>query len=333
MKRNKYLITAVAAAVALLALPFSSLASSNTDDLTPIGTIELNVSSSIHVGDEKSDVDVSLDYGDCEISNVDVMNEPSGKWVDKDKPKLEVTLEADDDYYFKSGYSKKNVKLSGDSATVTSIKRKDNDELKVIITLKALKGTSDDYELDINDAEWDQMDGIAEWNNSEDAKYYELRVYKDDKFISTVKPVRDTKCNLGRYFTEQGTYTFEVRAIYSNSRRGEWQMSDSFTVTAEQALEIQKNLEFKDAGSGPAAGTWEQDGSGYKYRNFDGNYVINNWQQIGGLWYFFDENGYSKAGTWISWKEKWYYMDENGVMLTNSVTPDGKWVGEDGTLQ
>ena len=54
-------------------------------------------------------MDVSLDFGDCDISNVDVINEPSGKWVDKDKPKLEVTLEADDDYYFKSGLCEKNV--------------------------------------------------------------------------------------------------------------------------------------------------------------------------------------------------------------------------------
>ena len=84
-------------------------------------------------------MDVSLDFGDCDISNVDVINEPSGKWVDKDKPKLEVTLEADDDYYFKSGYAKKNVTLSGDSATVTSIKRKGDEELRVVITLKALK--------------------------------------------------------------------------------------------------------------------------------------------------------------------------------------------------
>ncbi len=32
------------------------------------------------------------------------------------------------------------------------------------------------------------MDGVAEWNGSEDAKYYELRVYRDEKFLSTVKP-------------------------------------------------------------------------------------------------------------------------------------------------
>lgn len=333
MKRDKYFATLVTAAAIFLAIPFSSMAASDTDDLTPMSTIGLNISSSIHVGDEKSDVDVSLDFGDCEISNIDVVNEPSGKWVDKDKPKLEITLEADDEYYFKSGYSKKNVKLSGDSATVTSVKRKGDDELHVVITLKALKGTSDDYDLDVNDAEWDQMDGVAEWNDSDDAKYYELRVYRDDKFLSTVKPVKDTKCDLGRYLTEQGTYTFEVRAIYSDSRRGEWQISDSFAITAEHAQEIQKNLAFKESGSGPASGEWEQDSIGYKYRNSDGNYVMNNWQQIGNIWYFFDENAYCKTNTWVFWNEKWYFLDADGAMLVSTTTPDGKQVGEDGSLQ
>lgn len=261
-----------------------------------------------------------------------MINEPSGKWVDKDKPKLEVTLEADDDYYFKSGYAKKNVTLSGDSATVTSIKRKGDEELRVVITLKALKGTSSDYSLDVDEAEWDQMDGVAEWNGSEDAKYYELRVYRDEKFLSTVKPGKETKYNLGRYLTQAGTYTFDVRAVYSDSRHGEWQTSDSFTITAEQAQEIQKTLVFKEAGSGPAAGAWEQDALGYRYRNSDGSYVTNNWQQIGGVWYFFDENAYCKTNTWVFWNGKWYYLDVNGAMLVNTTTPDGKQVGEDGAL-
>ena len=159
MKKGKYLLLTVTAAALLAAIPFQAFASKDTEDRSPVGSIGLNVSSSIHVGDESSDVDVSLDFGDCDISNVDVINEPSGKWVDKDKPKLE----ADDDYYFKSGYAKKNVTLSGDSATVTSIKRKGDEELRVVITLKSLKGTSSDYSLDVDEAEWDQMDGVAEW--------------------------------------------------------------------------------------------------------------------------------------------------------------------------
>ena len=100
MKRGKYLLLTVTAAALLAAIPFQAFASKDTEDRSPVGSIGLNVSSSIHVGDESSDVDVSLDFGDCDISNVDVINEPSGKWVDKDKPKLEVTLV---DNYWKYG--------------------------------------------------------------------------------------------------------------------------------------------------------------------------------------------------------------------------------------
>ena len=66
-----------------------------------------------------------------------------------------------------------------------------------------------------------------------------------------------------------------------DSRHGEWQTSDSFTITAEQAQEIQKTLVFKEAGSGSGSRCVEQDALGYKYRNSDGSYVTNNWQQIG----------------------------------------------------
>ena len=80
-----------------------------------------------------------------------------------------------------------------------------------------------------------------------------------------------------------------------------------------------------------SAGTWKNDAVGWWYCNSDGSYVKNNWQQIDGKWYFFDENGYRKTG-WVSWKEQWYFLNENGEMLTNPVTPDGKYVGEDGVL-
>lgn len=77
MKKGKYLLLTVTAAALLAAIPFQAFASKDTEDRSPVGSIGLNVSSSIHVGDESSDVDVSLDFGDCDISNVDVINEPS----------------------------------------------------------------------------------------------------------------------------------------------------------------------------------------------------------------------------------------------------------------
>lgn len=317
------------AAVLVLAMPHTALA--EEEDRTPIGEITIDVSSSIQVGDESSEVDVSIDSDECELTQVDVMNEPTEKWRDKDKPKLEITLEADHDYYFASGFGKKKIHLSGDKATLTSVRRKGKEEVRVVVTLRALKGSSSDYELDVDEAEWDQTDGIAEWDDSEDAEYYEMRLYRDGKFVTNLPTVHTTSCRLGKYLTAAGSYTFEVRAAYSGSRKGDWQESDTFDVSAEKAAELVTAASYTISGTGPAAGTWQQIGTGYRYVNPDQTYTVNNWQQIGGTWYYFDENGFRKTG-WISWQEKWYYLNENGEMLTNTVTPDGKTVGADGAM-
>ena len=59
------------------------------------------------------------------------------------------------------------------------------------------------------------------------------------------------------------------------------------------------------------AGEWKQDTSGYWYQNDDGSYTTNGWQEIDG---------------------KQYYFDGNGYMLSESITPDGKLVGTDGSV-
>ena len=59
------------------------------------------------------------------------------------------------------------------------------------------------------------MDGVAEWNGSEDAKYYELRVYRDEKFLSTVKPGKETKYNLGRRSEEHTSELQSHTDIYT----------------------------------------------------------------------------------------------------------------------
>lgn len=58
-------------------------------------------------------------------------------------------------------------------------------------------------------------------------------------------------------------------------------------------------------------GEWKQDSMGWWYQNDDGSYTVNQWQEIDG---------------------KQYYFNETGYMLTNTVTPDGKQVGSDGTV-
>lgn len=332
-KRRKKTEAGILLAAALTASVMTPFAASAKDeeDRTPVGAIELEIDSSIGVGDVGSEVDVTLLSGDCEIDTVDVINEPTDEWKHKNRPKLEVTLSADPDYYFKSGYKKRMISLSGSGATVSSVRRNGEEELRVVVTLKALKGTDSDYELEVDEAQWGVTDGEAFWKDAEDARYYELRVYRDGTFLTTAHSVRETSCNLGKYFDAAGEYWFEVRAVYGSSRKGEWQTSETLTVTAEQAAEIRLAASYRLTEGGPDSGMWEQDALGVRYRNGDGTYTQNNWQRIQGLWYFFDENGYRKTG-WLSWNDRLYYLDENGVMLTNGQTPDGRWAGEDGSV-
>ena len=79
---------------------------------TKISSVPLSIESEIVVGD---------------IDDVVITNEPSDEWDDGDKPKLKITLYADDDYYFASGFSKSSVSLSGSDGTVTSVSRSSSD--------------------------------------------------------------------------------------------------------------------------------------------------------------------------------------------------------------
>lgn len=78
--------------------------------------------------------------------------------------------------------------------------------------------------------------------------------------------------------------------------------------------------------SGYGAGQWVADSAGWWYSYPTGGYPANEWKQIGGAWYYFNMNGYMAAGQWIDN----YYVDTSGVMMTNSRTPDGYYVGSDG---
>lgn len=54
--------------------------------------------------------------------------------------------------------------------------------------------------------------------------------------------------------------------------------------------------------------------------------VISGWQQDDGKWYYYDEQGTMLVNTWV----ENYYVGADGVMLTNTLTSDGYWLGEDG---
>lgn len=97
------------------------------------------------------------------------------------------------------------------------------------------------------------------------------------------------------------------------------------------------------------SGTWKKDSNGWKLRTQLGNYAVSRWANLNNKWYLFGDDGYmltgwQKAdGKWylltddgemlIGWHmrdNKWYYMGEDGSMLSNTITPDGYKVNENG---
>ena len=108
MKRVKQLTMIWIAGGLLTLMCSTAMAASRTE----INSVSLEVESEIEAGDSSSNVDVYSDSGRYSVSDVEVTNEPKDEWDDNDKPKLKVTVDAEDDYYFPSGFSKSDVDLS-----------------------------------------------------------------------------------------------------------------------------------------------------------------------------------------------------------------------------
>ena len=94
-------------------------------------------------------------------------------------------------------------------------------------------------------------------------------------------------------------------------------------------------------------GKWISNSVGKWYEYSDGTYENSGFKKIENETYYFTSNGYVKTG-WLSVNNNWYffknsgrmvtsnwigsyYMDSYGKMKTNAFTPDGYYVGANGT--
>ena len=71
---------------------------------------------------------------------------------------------------------------------------------------------------------------------------------------------------------------------------------------------------------------WKHNGRGWWYQHADGTYPARAWELIDGVYYYFNVSGYMVSNCWIGY----YYLGANGAMLTNTTTPDGYKVDENG---
>ena len=79
---------------------------------------------------------------------------------------------------------------------------------------------------------------MASWEDSGDARKYEVRLYRNDNSVTSVLTTSDTSYDFSGYITKSGDYLFKVRAVYSSSDKGSWEESDSWYVSSEEADEI-----------------------------------------------------------------------------------------------
>ena len=215
-KRGAYAVLSGAALFMACTLSFTAFAK---EERTPVGKIKLNFTSDIQAGEIGGNVDVTLEDGECSIESVDIVNE-GDSWVGGDKPRVEIWLSADSDYYFKKS-GKSAFSFSGDTVKYVSSSTK-NDMEEMVLVVRLDKLDEDDEDLDVSGLMWDEDNGVAHWDDMSLAKNYKVRLcrrggnsYEDG--IGATYTVKENGYDFSGQFPKAGTYYFKVRAMDSGT--------------------------------------------------------------------------------------------------------------------
>lgn len=292
-------------------------------------------------GDSSSDYDegvyVYSTSSRYKIVDVDWVTSTSKTIKVGDQPKLEVWLTPDDDdYYFRGTYNSSNVSVSGGTLIDTD---KDDGDLIVTIRLDPIKGTYDEPD----DAYWENnMLGKAKWEAGESSSgYYDVTLYRSSSVVTKVEDLHATSYDFYPYMTQEGDYSFKVRAVADPSdnknygKSSDWAQSEEQYISADKVSDGSGQGSSSGSSSGSSAGYmgqvgWIKDGTGWYFVYPDGTYQKNGWMKWNDKWYLFNENGYMLKG-WQQSKNIWYYLNPSqnesgpeGAMVTGWVTDGGK---------
>lgn len=291
-----------------------------------ITAIKLEVKDNLQLGsalDEEDELEIETSADSYGVAEWESDNE-GFTWNSEHKPRVKVTVTADDDYYF--SVSKDKVKIKGDAAKVVSTKKEDSQTLIITLDLKPMAER-------VGPIEYAYLNGtVATWAPAQGAVAYELYLYRDSKAVGSKRTTTETTYDFGTAIRKDGEYYYKVRAVGAEgSKEGKYTESASRYVSPSeaQALASAGNSKAADGNNANTPGQWVQDETGWRWLNPDGSYTVNNWAFINNKWYYFGENSYMATG-WIQWKELWYYLGPDGDMQTNFQTPDGHMVNGDG---
>ena len=260
---------------------------------------------------------------------------------------LKVTLDAEDDYEFKSSYSSSKITVKG--GTFVSARRGTYDD-ELIVTLKTKK-TEGTFAAP-SDPEWKTQNsknnrfGYASWDKVKNASY-DVVLYRNEKVVHRVESLTTTTYNFYPYMTKEGEYTFRVRAVPSTTdmasyaNKSEWVYSDDLYVDDDEVSDgTGQGQTTTESGSAtpnvtnPDQVGWIASGGKWYFRYPDGSYLRDSWGKIGGIWYLFDSNGEMLTG-WHNRNGHYYYMSSSGAMYTGWLLDKNIWyyLNPDGSMQ
>lgn len=309
------------AGLLMFALVFAAGLSIQAFAARKLTEVSITVTNDCKVGGQVSsnDVEVTTRGDKYTVQDIEILNEIDS-WSSTDTPVIEVTLDAEEGYYFSLVKSTINVR----GGTYISGRKKEATSVILKIQLPSLRGQVGEIE----EAHWSSRTA-ASWSGTYNVGYYEVLLYRDGKTTGDPQKVTDTSIDFAPVMTRPGTYTYRVRGVNSqdNSVKSSWTEGEGQTYIDEAAAA----QTTPSNASGPAEAAnqkslqfgWIRDDKGWWYRNENDTYTANDWQLIDGKWYFFDSRGYMVTG-WIEWNGKSYYCNqENGDMLVSAMVPDG----------
>lgn len=221
------------------------------------------------------------------------------------------------DYYYRflSSYSSSTCYIT--NGYFVSASRLSNSNLKIVFSLKPLKGNFNPPDS----AYWEDERGNARWDSPNicDSGYYDIVLYRDSTIAARIDKYHGNSYNFAGYFSKEGDYSFKVRTVPG---------TDNQSISG-------KSSEYVESGSIRVDSSIISmiSNGGYGVNSNSGNLNVG-WIHMNNTWYFYRPDGQMVRNGWVQWQNNWYYLDERGEMKVGVQTINNRtyYLGTDGTM-
>ena len=221
----------------------------------------------------------------------------------------------DNEYYYRflNSYSSSTCFIS--NGTFVSAQRLSISSLKVVFSIKPLKGVFDPP----SDAYWENDKGVARWTppTVRNSGYFDLILYRDNATVMHVDSVNAVSYNFYPHMTRPGDYMFKVRTAPGTDSQMQYGKRSEYIESGYQT--ITEDLVYKsdgvDSTTGLAIGTvgWVKTNGKWYYIRPDGKMVKNGWVEYSGHWYLLGNDGSMQTG-FVTVNNLQYYLGSDGAM-------------------